>query len=172
MFPQWLISRYQHCVLKCGFRRFTIAYYQYSICAMQNHQSQLHWSNEGQDHDGKNQRQLTCSSGHSQTLDWQLGNLHGTKLGPMNVGDSCVAVRPGLIPGTWTGFLEPISYGGMPYSALMHGGGAQSCSNLVCQPVLTTQGRPYPLWGVNGVGMGCVGGMGEGKGEGGTVVGM
>ena len=52
------------------------------------------------------------------TLKGQLGSLHGTKLGSLYVGDSCVgllwglfvgplAVGPDLIPGAWAGFVKP-----------------------------------------------------------------
>lgn len=34
--------------------------------------------------------QLTWARGSSQTLDQQLESLHGTHLGPLYVGDSCV----------------------------------------------------------------------------------
>lgn len=50
-------------------------------------------------------------------------------MGP-NVGDNCVAwsvviplaMGPGFVPGTWTGFLEFIPYGGILCSALIQGG--------------------------------------------------
>lgn len=39
---------------------------------------------------GKPQRQLTLAQGRSMTLDQHLGYLHGTNLGHLHVGDSCV----------------------------------------------------------------------------------
>lgn len=63
------------------------------------------------------QKQLTWACGSSWTLNWKLGNLSGTKLGSLNVGNSYVAwfgrmtVGPGLTLGAWTGFWEYITYG-------------------------------------------------------------
>lgn len=58
-------------------------------------------------------------SGSSHTLGWKLGNLLGTQLDPLNLGDRIVAgalaVGAELILGTLTGFLEPAPYGIIPY---------------------------------------------------------
>lgn len=77
------------------------------------------------------------------------------------------------IPGAWTGFLECIPCGGIPCSALIHRGGPLSCLNLVCQTLLTPQGRPFLLWGVDGedTERGEVGGEREGE-RGRTRIGM
>lgn len=60
------------------------------------------------------QKQDSSVNGRSSTLDWQLGNLHMMKLGPL----SCVTVvwlwqfegLPDFIPNVWTDFLEHIPY--------------------------------------------------------------
>lgn len=65
-------------------------------------------SKRGQNHAGEIDKQLTRACGSSQTLDRQLGSLHGTELGSLYVGDSCevdlfegpLPVGPGSIPGT------------------------------------------------------------------------
>lgn len=41
---------------------------------------------------GNPQTQLARTSGGSLSLDWQLGNLHRTELGPLNVGDTVVCL--------------------------------------------------------------------------------
>lgn len=63
------------------------------------------------------QSQLTWAHcGSAQTVDPQLGILHGTILGPLHVGDSCVAwsfvgplaIRPEPVSVSWVGSLEPV----------------------------------------------------------------
>lgn len=49
--------------------------------------------------------------------------------------------------------MEPFPYGGKPCSALMQVGGALSYPNLMCQILLTFQGSPYTLGGVDGDGL-------------------
>lgn len=49
---------------------------------------------------GVPQRQLIFTHGSSQTLDQQLGSLHGTGLGPLHVCDYCV---------TWCHCRDPTS---------------------------------------------------------------
>lgn len=43
-----------------------------------------------------------CANGRSQTLDQQLGSLHGTSLGPLHVSDSCVPWSVRGAPGSGT----------------------------------------------------------------------
>lgn len=59
--------------------------------------------------------------------------------------------------------MEPIPYGGIPCLALMQWGGIWSCSNLMCQTLLTSYVSPYPMGGVDGrwAGGRSVGGEGE-----------
>ena len=48
-------------------------------------------SKGSRDHDGVNHGDMTRASQSSWALDSQLGNLHGTEIGPLNVGDSYTA---------------------------------------------------------------------------------
>lgn len=54
-------------------------------------------------------------------MDLELGNIHGTKLDPANVGDCYetwfvggASSETGSILGPKIGFLEPTTYGGIP----------------------------------------------------------
>lgn len=73
------------------------------------------------------ERQLIQACGNAGTLDRQMENLHGTKLGPSCVADSgeawVICEAPGdrtrIYTSELAGLLEPIPYGGTPCSALM-----------------------------------------------------
>lgn len=58
---------------------------------------------------GNPQRELTQACGSSQTLDQELGSPHGTDLGPLHVGDTCVAwsIYEAPSSGIWT-FWSPL----------------------------------------------------------------
>ena len=81
------------------------------------------WAKGSRPRCGYSLKQLTWANGSSLTPGSQWGNQHRIKLGPLNVGDSCMtgavceAVGLGFIPNAWTVFLEPILFGGIPYSA-------------------------------------------------------
>ena len=70
----------------------------------------------------------------------------------MQLGDSCadwsfvgpLAVGPPPISNVQVGSLEPLCYGGMPCPALMRGGGARSCLNLIYHALLTPMGGLTP----------------------------
>lgn len=49
------------------------------------------WSKLSRPWWGYTQKKMSRASGNSLTPDWQQGNLHRTKLGPLNVDNNCVA---------------------------------------------------------------------------------
>lgn len=107
------------------------------------------------------QTQMNQACGNSGALVWKLWSLHGTKLGPLYVGDKGEAWT---ICAPWSSILELISYGGRQCSALMQGWG-RACSylNLIWQTLLISHGGPYLLGGVDG---GWAGGKQESRGRG------
>ena len=69
----------------------------------------------------------------------------------LGLSEGPLAVGPGSIPGASASLLESIPFIGIPFSALMQGGGAWSYPNLMCQTLLTPHGSPYALGGVDEV---------------------
>lgn len=107
----------------------------------------------------RNPEQLTRTLGTSWTPDLHLGWLHGTKVGPMQVDDSCMAWSDSgtwIYPWSGAGFWGAISYAGVPCWTLMQV--PWCCLNVMCQALFTSLGRPYPFQGVKGV---CVVGVWE-----------
>lgn len=134
------------------------------------------WAKEDKIMMGNAQRQLawTWAPRSLGTLDQRLGTLHGTKVGPLHVCDSCAAwpFRVARDSGTrmypWCLSCLSGAHSLWWYDFFSLDTGAKGWVNfnLRFQGLLTLHGRPCSFWGVDGGRVSVEVGRGAGRRDG------
>ena len=115
-------------------------------------------------------KQLTWANGSLRILTWEQGNQHRTKLVPLSVGDSYMTRADCGVTGSET-MIYPYCFFWLfgthyvwrdTFVNLYVLEKPCSCLKAMCSTLWTLHRKPYPLWGVDGCGMGSWVGKVEG----------